>query len=100
MTVNVPVPVRTPHPLTLPEPVTVPEDTKEITSMNPAGQTVPDPISVAEPVPSPHAVIVTGGPVAVNVPLVASIRPQPTTVGAHPETVPEEVTAGNPSGAR
>lgn len=89
-----------PHPFTRPEPIRVPEDTKLILSSKPAGQTVPVPMRVAEPVPSPQAVIVAADPVCVKTPLVTTIVPQPTTVGAHPDTVPDDATPGNPKGAR
>ena len=95
--VKTPVPVKYPHPFTLPLPVTVPEDTKETMSINPAGQTVPLPIMVAEPLPSPQPEI---SAVPVNLPLVARIVPQPTIVGAQPDTMPLDVTAGKPKGAR
>ena len=36
----------------------------------------------------------------VKVPVVAIMVPQPITVGAHPFTVPDDVTAGKPKGAR
>jgi len=89
--VNVPDPVKMPQPLTRPVPVTVPDETKLIMSMKPAGQTVPEPIMVAVPVPSPQAVSVA---LPVKMPVVASMVPQPITVGAQPETVPVDVTAG------
>jgi hypothetical protein len=66
-------------------------------SMKPAGQTVPEPTIVAEPVPSPQPVIDAE---PVKTPVVAIMEPQPITVGAQPETVPLEVTAGKPKGAR